>query len=188
MDKSAVINAVNQMFAELEVVYHNQFRNAFPSPEKLHYAKKLWFSNLNHLKPETIIQATHQAIRSSDFLPTVHGILKHCDALDSLGLPDARTAYVEACNAPKPRNSYQWSHPAVYFAGKKTDWFLIESGSEYKVFPIFKLNYDKLCDCVRAGEVLVVEPPPALPETINRPLSNEQRRAALNKLKQDLNF
>ncbi|ROS01639.1 hypothetical protein EDC56_2083 [Sinobacterium caligoides] len=173
------------MFAEFDLVYHNQFRNAFPTAEKLHYAKKLWFNNLKHLSAESIIQATHQAIRESDFLPTVHGILKHCSALDSLGLPDVRSAYVEACNAPKPRRSHQWSHPAVYFAGQQTDWFLIESGSEYKVFPIFKGHYDRLCERVRQGEELVVEPPLALPETINRPLNSEQRRAALDKLKQD---
>jgi hypothetical protein len=184
-DKNLVVAAVNQMFAELEVVYHNQFRNAFPSPEKLHYAKKLWFSNLSHLSPETIIQATHQAIRSSDFLPTVHGILKFCDALDSHGLPSARNAYIEACNASKPRRDHSWSHPAVYFAGQDSDWFFLESSNEQKAFPVFKSHYDKLCERVRSGEQLTVEPTPALPSSVNRRLNSEQRREALDKLMQD---
>ena len=44
--REAVIDAVNQMFAEFALVYHNQYQKAFSDKEKLSLAKRLWLSHL----------------------------------------------------------------------------------------------------------------------------------------------
>jgi hypothetical protein len=185
-NKAALMDAVDQMFAEFELVYHNQYNKAFPNEEKLGYAKKLWFSNLADLQPQQILNATHRAIRESEFLPTIKGILKYCD--DGLGLPDAHQAYVEACQASTPKQKFNWSHPAVYFAGQQTDWYFIASNPEQKVFPIFKRNYELQCQRVINGESLTLPAPKALPKETVTPLSNEQRKQRMVELRKTLNI
>jgi len=119
------------MFGTFELVYHNQFQKAFATPDKLAYAKKLWFSSLNDFSAEQILRATQRAIKESEFLPTVRGILKFIETeYDALGLPSARSAYIEACRAPSPKSAFAWSHPAVYYAGRESDWFFLANSTE----------------------------------------------------------
>jgi hypothetical protein len=75
----SVINAINQMFAEFELVYHNQYHKAFSTKEKEDWAKKLWYNNLKEFSPQQILDAAHRAIKESDYLPAVHGVLKFCE-------------------------------------------------------------------------------------------------------------
>jgi len=67
------------MFAEFELVYHNQYHKAFNSKEKEDWAKKLWYNNLKEFSAQQILDAAHRAIRESDYLPAVHGVLKYCE-------------------------------------------------------------------------------------------------------------
>ena len=97
-DKAAVMDAIDQIFAEFDLVFHNQYGKAFPTEEKLNYAKKIWFNNLCHLSAQQILDAAHRAIRESEFLPTIKGLLKY--SYESAGLPSAHDAYVEACQQP----------------------------------------------------------------------------------------
>lgn len=188
-DKEAVMDALDRMFAEFELVYHNQYNKAFATPEKLIYAKKLWFSNLCHMSPERITAASHRAIRESEFLPTIKGILKFCDpAPEELGLPDNHSAYMEACNAPNPKASHRWSHPAVYHAGRASDWFFLAGTAENQAFPVFKRHYERLCDQVRRGEELPEPEQKALPEHISQPLDPEEQRKRMRKLRKELNI
>lgn len=73
------MDAIDQMFAEFELVYHNQYHKAFNSKEKEDWAKKLWYSNLKTFSAQQILEAAHRAIKESDYLPTVHGVLKYCE-------------------------------------------------------------------------------------------------------------
>ena len=182
--KASIMDAVDQVFAEFELVYHNQYSKAFPTEEKLGYAKRIWFNNLNHLKAEQIIAAAHKAIRESEFLPTVKGLLKHVGGAQ--GLPEAYSAYIEACQAPSPKIEQQWSHPAVYLAGSASDWFFLASNNESKAFPIFKRHYENLCERAISGEKLTMPSYQALPETISQPLSNEERKERMKKLRETL--
>ena len=185
-DRNAVIDAINQMFAEFELVYHNQFSKAFPNEEKLSYAKKLWYSNLRHLQPGQILDATHRAIRESEYLPTVRGILKYCT--ESLGLPSAHDAYIEACQAPSPKAGYRWSHPAVYHAGQQSDWYFLANTPENRAFPVFRQHYEALCQQVMAGQTLAPPAPLALAEETHTPLSNAERRQRLRALREELDI
>jgi len=184
VDKDALVNVINQVFAEFELVYHNQYHKAFPDQEKLSFAKKIWLSHLSDQKPQAILTAAHRAIKESEFLPTIKGILKYCN--ESYGLPDTRSAYLEACRASSPKSAHNWSHPAVYFAGRESDWYFLASSSEQQALPVFKRNYELICERVMAGESLSIPLPKALPETINKPLNNQQRKQRLQTLRDEL--
>lgn len=183
------MDAVDRMFAEFELVYHNQYNKAFATPDKLAYAKKIWFSNLRHLDPEQITAASHRAIRESEFLPTVKGILKFCQpSAEELGLPDAHSAYLEACNAPSPKAAHSWSHPAVYHAGRASDWFFLAGTAEHNAFPVFKRHYDALCEQIRRGKDLAPPEQKALPENPSKPLSPEEQRKRMKAMRDELNI
>lgn len=181
------MDALNRMFAEFELVYHNQYNKAFPTPEKLSYAKKLWFSNLRHMSPQQITAASHRAIRESEFLPTIKGILKFCDpSPEELGLPDSHSAYMEACNASSPKAAHPWSHPAVYHAGRASDWFFLAGTPAQQAYPVFKRHYEQFCERVRQGEQLPAPAQHALPEKPSKPLSPDEQRRRMRALRKDL--
>lgn len=183
------MDAIDQMFAEFELVYHNQYNKAFPTREKLMYAKKLWFSHLASESPDTILRAARRAVRESEFLPTVKKILDFCQpSAEDLGLPDAHSAYLEACRAPSPKAEQPWSHVAVYHAGRESDWFFLANNPEHTAFPVFRRHYEQLCQRVLQGDEL---PPPslaALPEQSSTQLSLDERREQLRKLRRELDI
>lgn len=178
------MDAIDQMFAEFELVYHNQYHKAFNSKEKEDWAKKLWYNNLKDHAGAVILDAAHRAIKESEYLPTVRGVLKYLenDALAALGLPDARGAFVEACNATHPKTAFPWSHPVVYHAGLQCGWIFLESSPERISWPVFEEIYRGLCTRARQGESFVL---PLLPasEKESKTMSREERVKALAKLR-----
>lgn len=174
------------MFAEFELVYHNQYQKAFPSEEKLNYAKKLWFTHLREFTPQQILSAAQRATRQSEYLPSIKGILKYCQAdLKSLGLPDAHSAYLEACRAPSPKAGARWSHPIVFYAGRDSDWFFLANTVEPQAFPIFREHYNRYCQRVVAGEVFEAPQLPSLPtpeKTSHEPVDVEAIIAEMKKI------
>ncbi|HSC75095.1 MAG TPA: replication protein P [Pseudomonadales bacterium] len=181
-DRDRVMDAIDQMFAEFALVYHNQYQKAFPDKEKLMLAKRLWMQHLAHYTPEQILAAVRRVTQESEYLPTVHGVLKYLGA-NALGLPDARDAYREACLAPSPKVEQRWSHPAVYLAGAASDWFFLASQTEKVALPVYEKYYRALCERVAQGEVLQLPVVPALPERISQPMTAEQRHAAMQALR-----
>lgn len=184
------MDAVDQVFAEFQLVYNNQYHKAFPTTDKLEYAKRLWFPYLKDFSPQEILKAAHQAIKESEFLPTVRGVLKYLEAaaLEARGLPDVRQAYMEACNATHPKADFHWSHPAVYHAGHECGWLFLDSTPEKQSFPIFQQHYKKLCDRTQAGESLVVPKTPALSADVEKPMNKKDRQTALAKLRKETGF
>lgn len=85
-----VVGAINQVFAEFELVYHNQYNKAFNTKEKEDWAKKLWYSNLKDYSAAMILDAAHRAIKESEFLPTVSGVIKYIEKprVAFAGLPE----------------------------------------------------------------------------------------------------
>lgn len=167
-------------------MYHNQYIKAFSTPEKEQYAKRLWFSNLQEYSAEQILGAVHRAIRESEYLPTIRGILKYLqNDFERHGLPDTRSAYLEACRAPSPKANYEWSHPAVYHAGAASDWYFLANNPESKTFPVFERNYQLLCQRVIKGEELTAPLPKALPEKASPSMSREEQKQALQQLRED---
>lgn len=188
-DKESVMDAVDQMFAEFQLLYPAQFNKAYSSPEKIGYAKKLWFKHLSHLTPEQLFRASQRVPKESEFLPTVKTVLKFCEPDDrELGLPDSHSAYLEACRAPSPKAEHHWSHPAVYHAGRDSDWFFLASTAEHQAYPVFRRHYEQLCERVRRGEALPPPVAPALPDTTTAPLSPEEQKQRMRELRRKLNI
>jgi len=178
--------AINQIFELFRFNYHNQFLKAFPDHDTMIMAKRLWARLLGDYSGEVIMRAAEKAVKENGWLPNVHEVLARCDISEVLGLPSPHAAYVEACRAPSPKKEFNWSHPAVYFAGRSTDWFFIANEPEEKVFPVFKRNYDLLLNRIQNGEDLEIDLPPALPEEITTPLSRDEQKARLKNVLADL--
>jgi hypothetical protein len=179
------VDAINQLFAELELAYHNQYHKAYAQEGSIVIAKKYWLECLVPFVPAIILKAVRNVVKTQQYLPSVATIIKACEnALEEHGLPAAHDAYVQACCALHPKAEHKWSHPAVYLAGKATGWFELESNPENKIYPLFESHYRKLCRRVLAGEELVIEATKALPKHSAKKLSlgeNKSRMAELRK-------
>ena len=88
-------------------------------------------------------------------------MLTRCAQADA-NIPQAHQAYVEACRAPSPKAEHSWSHPAVYEAGRRSDWFFLATTPEQFAFPVFKRNYE---DAIRESSNGQTFDLPSLPES-----------------------
>ena len=181
-----LIDAINQTFALFRANYHNQYYAAFGDKnESVGLAKKLWLAKLGDFTPKVILLAAEKIIADNDYLPTLHKMLNACRAVAMpAGLPAPRKAYLEVCNKASPKAAQQWSHPAVYAAGRDCGWHFLANTGENKAFVQFADIYQQYCERVLAGEVFQVEPPEALPETSMKPASKKQALTELDNLKQ----
>lgn len=180
-------DAIGKIFAEFEFAYHNQFHKAFADDQSLVIAKKYWLSNLEHFSPAQIIHGGKHIIRTQDYLPSLATLVRACEqGLDLFGLPCARQAYLEACTAPSPKLEFNWSHEAVYHAGKASGWYLLANEPESSAFPIFDYHYGVICQRLISGETLNLEVPTALPEKIERKLDKAETKARFARLRDEL--
>ena len=180
-------SAINQVFELFRFNYHNQFLKAFPDHDTVIMAKQLWARLLVDFPAETIMFAAEQVVKQQKFLPNIHDVVEACQssAHQLLGMPDAHSAYIEACRAPSPKKEYKWSHPAVYYAGRASDWFFLANTIETKAFPVFKRNYSMLIERVAAGENIDIELPKALPEEIEKPIERKDLQKKMKQLLKD---
>ncbi len=129
----------------------------------LNQAKRLWKDALQDYSPQHILKAAKAVIEQSDYLPTLQKMLSACDdCLGDYGLPDVRQAYLEAANAPSPKNAQDWSHPIVYLAGKTLGWYAMSHAPENVSYPAFAKAYRDLARRLLAGEVFEIDAPPQL--------------------------
>ena len=176
------------MFALFRLNYHNQFYAAYPDNEQLSQVKKLWLDALADFPIEQVLRGAKHAIETSEYLPTLNKMLECChQSLGHYGLPDARSAYLEACRAGTPKSAQAWSHAAVYLAGRDADWFFLANNAESFTWPVFRDRYREYCGKVMAGEVLEIPAPAALPEQSHHVSSRDEALAELQKIKQSLN-
>ncbi|GLS25298.1 replication protein P [Marinibactrum halimedae] len=183
------IDTINQVFALLKISYHNQYYSAFREQSIEIQAKRLWLESLcYHFEPAIILRATKTVIAESEYLPTLHKMLRHCRNLSHDGLPEPRAAYVEACQAPSPKAGFTWSHPAVYFAGRESDWFFLGNTPEHIAYPVFARHYEDLCQRLLDGEKLPPIERPQLPQTIETPLSKQENKEKLKVLREQLDL
>jgi len=186
-DKHADVDqksAINQIFELFRFNYHNQFLKAFPDHDTVIMAKQLWSRLLVDYDANTMLKAAELVVKQQKFLPNVHDVLEACEQAQHivLGVPDPHAAYVEACRAPSPKAEYNWTHPAVYYAGRASDWFMLANEPEQVAYPVFERNYALLLDRIRNGEELNIELPKAIPEKIERPLERKEQAQNLRNL------
>jgi len=177
------------MFAEFELAYHNQYRKAFPDKASLNRAKKYWLGHLRRFSSAQINRATAELTASNEFMPTLADMVNACrEDIALFGLPPLRRAYEEACLAPAPKADHDWSHEAVYLAGRATGWSLLASEPESVSFPQFKYHYLDLCRQVVEGAELKIERPTPLPREIQTELSGAELRKRLRELRKELDL
>lgn len=186
-DKSTLIDTINQSFELLRINYQHLYFSAYSEIDALNSAKRLWMESLSPFSADVILHAVRRIIKESDYLPTVSRVIRLCiDISSEHTLPNAHNAYIEACNAPSPKRNATWTHPAVYYAGKQTDWFFLANNTEKTAFPIFKSHYERLCQRIINGETLPQLATLALPEETNTPLSKEENKERMEKLRQEM--
>lgn len=180
----AHVEALNQVFALFRLNYHNQYYAAYPNDEQLRQIKKLWLESLSDFPVEHILKGARHAIEHSEYLPTLNRMLECCQqGLADLGLPTPHDAFVEACRAPSPKSAQRWSHPAVYLAGRDSDWFFLANNTERTSWPIFKEHYDGYCARVLRGESLTVPDAAVLERKPAEPIKPEEQLARLRELR-----
>lgn len=149
--------------------------------------KKLWLDALAEYPVEQILKGAKYAIETSEYLPTLHRMLECVQqGLADYGLPAARDAYLEASQKPSPKSAQAWSHPAVYLAGRDTDWFFLANNPERMTWPTFQSNYQRYCTRVLRGEQLDIPEPAAIEQTPAKPLSRDAQLEQLTNLKNEL--
>lgn len=186
LSTEAHVEALNQVFALFRLNYHNQYYAAFPDAQQLNQIKKLWLESLSDFSVEHILKGARNAIEHSEYLPTLNRMLECCQqGLADLGLPPPHEAYVEACSTPSPKSAQKWSHPAVYLAGRDSDWFFLANNTERTSWPVFKAHYDRYCARVLRGESLVIPEPEALEKKPAEPLAPEEQLARLHALRKE---
>jgi len=147
-----LVETINQVFTLFRINFHNQFYKAYSDDrELLNQAKKLWFESLKNYSATTVLQATKRIIEEQEYLPTLHQMLQRCAEQDCRA-PDVHRAYVEACNAPSPKAKYQWSHPAVYEAGRRSDWYFLSTTPQQYALSVFRNNYQAVLGEISRGE------------------------------------
>lgn len=182
-----LVDAINQIFAEFELAYHNQYYKAYGDNDRLILAKKYWLECLADFHPQQLVAAARRLVKTQEYLPTISAVIKACEqGRDLFGLPSEREAYTEACRAPAPKAAFNWSHPAVYYAGKAADWYVLATEPEDKAFPLFAHYYGLLCDRVIRGEELAMPMAPALPDKIEKTLTYAERELQLKQLRDSL--
>jgi hypothetical protein len=183
----ALIDAINQVFTLFRLNYHNQYLKAFGNAAELNEVKRLWLEMLGQFDARTLLAAARSVIETSEYLPTLRTMIYHCERASSdPGMPDAHSAYLEACRASSPKAAYAWSHPAVYHAGKRCDWYFLQTNSEAVAFPVFRDIYEEVCLSVRNGAQLEEPSPPALPDKTVEPLDKARNQEKLQALRESL--
>ena len=182
-------NTINEVFALFEVNYHNQFYSAFKNDEdQLIQVKILWRDALKKFSQKQVLRAAKSIIEQSEYLPTLNRMLMQC-AQESSSAPSAHQAYVEACRAASPKAEQAWSHPAVYEAGKRSDWFFLSTTAEKFAFPVFKNHYQDLLQQLNEGASIEK---PALPDARqveeSEKTSKEEGLKKIKDLKKSLDF
>ena len=147
------IESIDALFLKLELAYHYQFYKVFGTDDKLNEGKKLWANSLKKYEVTIINEASEEIIHTQPYFPTLTDIVKLCEQLKkSTSLPSADEAFIEARKSFSPRKKYNWSHPIIYLAGKKTGWNFLNEKDGRDIFYDFKKNYEYLVKAVNNGK------------------------------------
>ncbi|MFT6277083.1 MAG: hypothetical protein ACJAZ0_003195 [Halioglobus sp.] len=184
-----LIDVINQVFALFRLNYHNQYFAAYQDNSQIQQVKKLWLDSLGDYPGEQILRGAKHAIENSEYLPTLNRMHECCrQGLSEFGLPLVHDAYLEACRAATPKSAQNWSHPAVYLAGRDSDWFFLANNIERMTWPVFRDHYQKYCARVICGEDFNVPAPAALEQLHSPVLPADEQLNELQKLRDNLKF
>ena len=148
---------VNMLFARFKAIYTHKFASAYSNPDEVKLAKREWAIALKGFQEPLLAYAVERTKEVYAWPPTISEFLKLIStAYKAYGLPDPRSAYLEACACRVDPLTYKWSHPAVFFAGSKAGWYKLKSDEERVSWPLFEQAYVAIVDRVIAGERLII--------------------------------
>lgn len=148
---------VNMLFARFKAIYTHKFASAYATTEEVKLAKREWAIALKGFQEPLLAYAVERTKERYAWPPTISEFLSVIQtAYKAYGLPDPRTAYLEACQCRQNPREFSWSHPAVYFAGVETGWHFLSNEDERTSWPLFEKNYSVWVDKVVNGEKLIV--------------------------------
>jgi len=177
--KKEFIASIDNLFLKLELAYHYQFYKVFGTDERLNEGKKLWAMSLKGFSLDTLGKAIEDVIGSQSYLPTLTDIVKACSEIkDKDGFPSIEEAYIEARKSYSPRNEYPWSHPIVYFSGKKLGWNTLDEKDSKELFFAFKRIFLRMKERAIEGYEFKIpkQDEPIESFTLNSKLFNELRK------------
>ena len=151
-ERKSFIEAIDNLFLKLELSYHYQFYKVFGTDHRLKEAKKLWAESLKKYPAECINAAVDTVIQANDYLPTLTEVLKACSgSMGAINIPTPQEAFIEAQKSSSPRQSFPWTHPIIYWAGREIGWELINSKNN-NAFQAFSKTYMRLVKEMKAGK------------------------------------
>ena len=158
-ERKSFIEAIDNLFLKLELSYHYQFYKVFGNDHRLTEAKKVWAESLKKYPAECINTAVETVIQSNDYLPTLTEVLKACSgSMGAINIPTPQEAFIEAQKSSSPRQSFPWTHPIIYWAGREIGWDLINSQNNNNAFQAFSKTYMRLVREMKAGKEFKVAP------------------------------
>lgn len=171
-DKQEFIETIDLLFLKLELAYHYQFYKVFGTDERLKEGKKQWAVSLQKFPNKSIISAIEAVITNQSYLPTLTDLMKSCEDINSENnLPSVEEAFIEARKSFSPRAEYDWSHPIIYFAGKKIGWSNLNEDNLKSTYSSFKKVYGKLAQKFQNGHDF----------KLNNSFSSKQEKTKMNK-------
>lgn len=185
---TAYVDAINQVFALFQLNYHNQYFKAFANNQDLVHIKRLWLEALAEFTPQTIMRAGKDVVKQSEYLPTLKKMLDICQKISAPNLPDTHQAFIEACQAPSPKASFNWSHAIVYHAGIASDWYFLQSNPQHVTLPVFKQHYETLRERLKNGESFSRPSHKSLANTTMTPLKKSENKKFLAEFRKNLDI
>tara|TARA_B100000945_G_scaffold167765_2_gene134491 strand:+ start:2393 stop:2974 length:582 start_codon:yes stop_codon:yes gene_type:complete len=156
--KEDLVQAIDSLFLKLELAYHYQFYKVFGTDEKLREGKKLWAVSLKNVPADIILEGIENVIISQSYLPTLTDLIKACDDINKNdGFPSVEEAYLEARRSYQPRKKFNWSHPVVFYAGKKVGWNILNERDSKETFELFKKTFISLKREVQKGKKFSIQ-------------------------------
>lgn len=173
--------AMTQLWLRMSEIYGAQFANQFGVIGG--EAFQTWCLGLRDMSEAMIKKGFTKLLqRESAFVPNLNEFRKLCLVTpEELGLPSMEVAYLEACNSGHRVLGANWSHPAVYHAGKAVGWFELRNRIAKETRPMFKISYEDICQRVMKGEVFELPEPDATQlehHTNGKQVTTEQSKAA----------
>ncbi len=144
---------INMVFTRFMAIYGHKFKSSFETEAEMRIAKREWAMSLGDYSESELVAAVSISKETLAWAPCISEFIQILQNLNgAFGLPDVRQAYREACFHALSPSTHNWSHGAVYHAGRETGWFELRSEEERQIFPQFSYHYEIMCRRCRQGE------------------------------------